>query len=298
MDNFIQKILPVIVIFFLGYILKSIKLFTKENGSTLLKISFYVTLPALTFISIAQTELVSTYFFLPFLSIIVVGITFLLAYLMGKKLNLSRKTFGTFLVGSMIMNTGFTLPFVVAAYGEKGLAIYTFYDLGNSLLIFTFIYYQAIKFGGNESSKIPIRKIFLLPPIWGLLVGVIFNILKISIYPTVEATFKAIGTPTIFLMMFSLGIYFNPHLKNLPKILFVLTIRIIVGFFLGLMIVNIFNFSGLIKTLVILFSAAPVGYNTLIFSNLEKLDEEFAASIVSISLLLGIIYIPLILFYL
>jgi predicted Na+-dependent transporter len=36
-----------------------------------------------------------------------------------------------------------------------------------------------------------------------------------------------------------------------------------------------------------------VGYNTLTFSSLAKLDVEFASSLVSVSVLLGLIYTPI-----
>ncbi|OPX26974.1 MAG: hypothetical protein B1H06_05145 [Candidatus Cloacimonas sp. 4484_143] len=51
MNGFWSKVIPIIIIFFLGYFLKKIKLFTSSTADTLLKIVFYVTLPALTFLS-------------------------------------------------------------------------------------------------------------------------------------------------------------------------------------------------------------------------------------------------------
>ncbi|MBT5420802.1 MAG: hypothetical protein HOK80_07910, partial [Candidatus Cloacimonetes bacterium] len=51
MEGFWSKVIPIIIIFFLGYFLKKIKLFGSSTADTLLKIVFYVTLPALTFFS-------------------------------------------------------------------------------------------------------------------------------------------------------------------------------------------------------------------------------------------------------
>jgi len=184
------------------------------------------------------------------------------------------------------------MPFVIAAFGDAGLTIYTFFDLGNVFLIFSFIYYQAIKYGEYGNSKIPLKKFLLLPPIWGLVLGTIFNLAGWKINPVAENFLSVIGEPTVFLMLLSLGIYFHPKPKNMKKIIAVLVIRIGLGFFIGLAIVTMFQFSGILRTLIILFCAAPVGYNTLVFSSLEKLDDEFAASIVSVSLLAGILYIP------
>jgi len=297
MDSFWSKVIPIIIIFFLGYFLKKIKLFCSNTADTLLKIVFYVTLPALTFLSGSTAELSLKFFYLPIIAIAVVLIIFSVSFPISKKFNLPKATQGTFLVGTLIMNTGFTLPFVLAAYGNQGLAIYTIFDFGNTLMIFTFAYYFAIKFGKNEHRKIS-KKFLLLPPIWGLIFGIIFNLLKFELHPTALNFLEIVGKPTIFLVILSLGIYFSPKVTNLGKMLTVFSIRIGLGFLLGLLAVNILNIEGIMRTLIIIFCGAPVGYNTLIFASLEELDKEFAASLVSISLLLGIIYVPLLIYFL
>jgi len=40
-------------------------------------------------------------------------------------------------------------------------------------------------------------------------------------------------------------------------------------------------------------AAAPVGYTTLTYSFLENLDMEFAASLISFSIIMGMIFVPL-----
>ncbi len=298
MDGFWSKVIPIIIIFFLGYGLKKIKLFNSDTADTLLKIVFYVTLPALTFLSGSTAELSLKFFYLPIIAIAVVLIIFSISYPISKRFNLPNATRGTFLVGTLIMNTGFTLPFVLAAYGNQGLAIYTIFDFGNTLMIFTFVYYFAIKFGGKEKSTIPIKKFLLLPPIWALVLGIIFNLLKFELHPTAFNLFDIVGKPTIFLMILSLGIYFSPRITNLGKMLTVFSLRIGLGFILGFLAVNLLNIEGIMRTLIVIFCGAPVGYNTLVFASLEELDKEFAASLVSISLLLGIVYVPLLIYFL
>ncbi len=297
LENFWSKVIPIIIIFFLGFSLKKIKLFNSSTADTLLKISFYVTLPSLTFLSGATAELDLKFILLPFIAIITMLLIGLISAPIAKLFKMPPATHGSFYVGTLIMNTGFTLPFVIAAFGNQGLAIYTIFDLGNSLMIFTFAYYFAIKYGNNSSSGIPFKKFLLLPPIWGLILGIVFNLLKIELPATAVNFFETVGRPTIFLVIFSLGLYFHPHIFNLGKMFTVFGLRIGVGMFLGWTFATILGFEGIIKTLVIVFCGAPVGYNTLVFASLEGMDKEFAASLVSISLLLGIIYVPLLLFW-
>jgi hypothetical protein len=297
MTQFYEKLIPVIVIFFLGFSLKKLGIFQKEDGDRFLKLAFHVTLPAITFLAISNVHLKLEFIYLPFIAMINVFIVYFVALLAAKRFHFTKAARGTYLIAAMIMNTGFTLPFLIAAFDKQGLALYTIFDFGNVLLIFTFIYYVAIRHGKDSSAKIDLKKFLHLPPLWGLVLGFIFNIANLPI-PTIANNFLDIlGSPTIPLIMISLGIYFSPKLIHLDKISSVLFIRIGIGFLLGLAFVNILDLQGIIRAVVIVCSAAPVGYNTLVFASLEELDKEFAASLVSFSILLGIFYIPVLIFF-
>ena len=296
MYEFLSKIVPVVLVFFIGFFLKRIKVLHYENGDLLLKIVFNLTLPALVFISVAEIELSINYIFLPLIAALIILLNFSVAFLFCNKLQLPNTTRGTFIIGSMIMNTGFVLPFILARYGNESLAIYTIFDFGNMLMIFTFGYFIAMRFGKNGNLKIDLRKFLKLPPIWALLLGLVFNFMNWEISPMTQNIFEMIGTPTVFLTMLALGCYFHPHLKNLPHIVLVLSIRILGGLAFGILLSNLFGLEDMLRKVVIICSSAPVGYNTLVLSSLENLDKEFAASLVSISLILGIIYVPVLMF--
>jgi malate permease and related proteins len=64
------------------------------------------------------------------------------------------------------------------------------------------------------------------------------------------------------------------------------------GMFLGLLLIYLFGLDGITRYVVILATATPIGYNTLTFSSIEKLDTEFAAALISVSILISMIYIP------
>jgi len=90
-----------------------------------------------------------------------------------------------------------------------------------------------------------------------------------------------------------LGLYFDPSLNNLGKALIGIFIRMGLGLGIGIALAAIFGLSGISRTVVIVNSALPIGFNTLIFANLENMDREFAATMVSISIFIALFYIPL-----
>lgn len=295
MDAFFLKIIPLILAFFLGVFIKQMKLMQKEDAGIILKLVLTATLPALTLLSILKVQLKAELLYLPFTAQVVVYSIYGIAWWVGKKLKLPQTTFGAFLVGCMIMNTGFSLPFFQARFEMEGFARASLFDIGNSFLIFTFVYYNAIKYGANgHSGKIDWVKFAKLPPLWGLLIGLTIRALNLQM-PELGMNFlNLVGQPTSPLIMIALGLVFEPRLKRLGAVLTAIFIRMGIGLFLGWLLTVIFGIQGMTRTIIIASSSTPIGFNTLIFSNLENLDREFAASMVSISILIALPYLPLI----
>lgn len=295
MYNFLLiKILPVILIFVLGYFLRRIHLLTRENGDLFLKVVFYISLPALIVLSIIDIELSVDFIYLPFIAVSIIAITYGIAYLFGRLLHLQKLSLGVFLIGSMIINVGFILPFVIVTYGDEGLARISLFDFGNGLLVYTFVYYIAHKYGTEEKSrKMVLKKIVGSMPLWAILLAVSFNLSNTQLPLVVNNFLELMGAMTIPLIMLSLGVYFSPKIEKFAPLVLAIIIRMGFGLLLGFLFVNLFNLEGLTRTIILLGSAAPVGYNTLTFSSLENLDKEFAASLISFSIIIGIIFIPL-----
>lgn len=297
MNPFIEKIIPLILAFFAGIIFKSLKLLSKDDAPVLLRLVLTVTLPALTIIAIANVVLVADMIYIPFLAIAVVFIMYFISGLAGRLVPMPRATFGSFLVGTMIMNTAYSLPFFAAAFGNEGLARATLFDIGNTMMIFTFTYYNAIKYGDNShTDKVDMRKFLRLPPLWAMLIAFAWKGTGLQLHPLAFSFLNLIGQPTIPLVMIALGLYFEPKLNNLGKALLAVFIRMGIGLGIGLLLAMIFGLEGITRTVVIVNSALPIGFNTLIFANLENMDREFAATCVSISIFIALFYIPLLIY--
>ncbi len=293
MNPFIQKIIPLILAFFLGVGFKYLKLLKKDDATVLLRFVLTVSLPALTILSISRVQLGAEMIFIPISAMLVVFAMYGISGATGRLLKLPKTTFGSFLVGTMIMNTSYALPFFLARYENEGLARATLFDMGNTFLIFTFTYYNAIKYGdSSKGDHIDWNKFLKLPPLWAMIAAFAFKAMNVSLPPLSVEFLNLIGQPTTPLIMIALGLYFEPMLKNLGKAFLAVFIRMGLGLGLGLLLAMIFGLEGITRTVVIVTSATPVGFNTLIFANLENMDKEFAATMVSISILIALFYLP------
>lgn len=197
------------------------------------------------------------------------------------------------------MNSGFILPFVGAYYGDKGFSRAVLFDIGNIFFIYTFIYFIAVKHGENKSlsGKEIMMKFVYMPPLWAFVLGIIFVYFRIPIHDTINQFLSYASAPVIPIIMMSIGLMFSPKLQNISQAFFIILIRMGIGFFIGLCITKIIAFDIVAKKIIIAGFSAPCGYNTLIFSSLENLDEKLAATVVSISTIIGIFTVPLIFYF-
>ena len=293
MKPFIEKIFPLFLAFFIGIAAKHLKLLSKKDAPTLLKTVLNLSLPAVAILAINRMVLKLELIFIPISAVIIVFGIYFVTTGIGRFLSLPKATFGSFLVGTLVANSAFALPFLAAAHGDQGLAMASLFDIGNSIMIFTFIYHQAVKYGDSaHSGKINWGKFLKMPPLWGMALALILKGFKVQ-FPVFAVNFlELMGSPTVPLVMIALGLYFEPSFKKLEYALLAVFIRMGLGLSIGFALAYLFGLSGLIKTVVISCSALPIGFNTLIFADIENLDREFAATEVSISMIVAMFMIP------
>lgn len=295
MSGLLLKIVPVVLLFLLGVVLRRIGLFSKSNADLFLKLFFHVALPALILLSVPRLDLSLKVVALPLMAASINFITYGIAYLAARRFDLDRQVFGVFLIGAVIMNTGFTFPFILSAYGPEGMAFATLFDFGNATVVLSFVYYLACRYGGdcNRGSLALLKKFLASSPLMALGIAVLLNLAGVGLPAVANEFLKILGAMTAPLMMLSLGIYFNPRLCRAGPLAAVIIIRMLVGLLLGAACVVLFNLHGLAMAIVLILSSAPAGINTLTFATMENLDGDFAASVVSYSTLIGLVLIPL-----
>jgi malate permease and related proteins len=297
-DQLLSKVLPVILTFGLGFFLKKGKVFTHDNAEILLKLVFYISLPALIFFSIVKATLSFDLVYIPIICMVVVLVTLPIVYSVGRRFHLPGPSLGAFVVGPMIMNTTFVVPFLLSTYGQKAIAILSIFDIGNNIMIYTIVYYCANRYRASKQSESALKIIARSPLLYALFFGLILNATKAPL-PSISLNFfQGLGDMTTPLVMLSLGIYFNPTLVRIGPTFSSITIRIAIGFLVALLLTFLFGIKGLNRVVVLVACSAPLGFTTLTFSVIAGLDTEFAASCVSYSILIGLITTPLLIFFL
>lgn len=291
----ISETLPLILVFFTAFTLKKIKFLSSHDGSVLLKVVFYFGAPALIFQSILRVDLDTNTALLSILPPIVVAVG-LLATMVIRKValpKLSSKTFGALLLGAVIMNTGFLIPFVENLYGADGVARLSIIDAFNGILVFTLIYAIAVKIGNDKpDGKFIAKKLLLTPPVWALILAFIVKAFELTPPATISESLALVARMVSPMLLIAVGLKFTPKIKKPALLAVPVLLRMVLGFAVGYLFVKLFGIQGITAEIAILTSMAPIGFNSVTFSELENLDEEFAASQLSVSVFLAILLIP------
>ena len=97
------------------------------------------------------------------------------------------------------------------------------------------------------------------------------------------------------LILIALGIFFSMSFGQLRLVGLALVIRMGLGFAFGLGFALLVGLEGPTLAVVALCSAAPIGFTALTFASMAKLDMELTTTAVSLSILVGLVYVPLLL---
>lgn len=297
MSEIANNILPLIMVFFLGHLSKRLGLLDKDNADLLLKLFFYVALPALVLLSIPQISLTVDLLSLPLIAIAMILASYFVALLSRRRFHLERQSLGVFLVGSIVFNGAFAYPFIFVTYGEQGMGIAYLFDFGNAIIAFSLAYYLACRYGtSNYTSAGLFKKFFLSPPLLALVIAIILNLSEVKLPEFSLEFLRILSNMTTPLVMLALGIYFNHRIVKGGPLLTVIGIRIFGGLLLGYALVSLFGLSGMSKSVVLIMAVCPSGMNTLTYASMENLDKEFAASIISYTTIISMSMFPLMIY--
>jgi predicted permease len=297
MLDIIIKLAPIFFFIALGRILKKTGFANRDHGDFLLKFVFFVTLPAMVLLKLPQVPLPPDKAFLPLISITVNLGCLLAVWLATLRLPLEATTRGVMMVGVMVINSVFMYPFILAGFGDAGFADAILFDFGNAVMTATVTYLIAFRYGADRrTSCTMLARLARSPMSWALAAAVAMNIASITLPALIARCLEPIGQMTSPLILISLGIFFAPKWAGLKPAVLTVVIRMGLGPVLGVSIAALAGLEGTTFWVVSLCCAAPVGFVTLTFASLAELNTEFASSVLSLSIFVGIVYIPLLMY--
>lgn len=297
MSAFETTMISILVMIFLGYILKRIDLLKSGDVETLNKLVINIAMPCMIFKSLygANLSILPKLAIMPTIglgtSVIIGGIVFLLC----KFKDMDKVKTWTLITIVTMGNTAFLgFPVILGIYGNPGLLIAIFSDVASVIFFLILSFVLMIVFGGSIKSAI--KKIATFPPLWALILGISCNLsgLAIGLIPTNIVGY--LSGAAIPLIMISLGLSLNlSGLKwNAKAIGFTSIVKLAIYPAIALILVHLIGLHDLQYTIAIIEAAMPSGMLTLVLALNYKLDVRMTSDCIFSNNLFSLISIPII----
>jgi auxin efflux carrier (AEC) len=294
--NSTETILAIILLILIGYLAKKIGLLKPEDSLTLNKIVINIAIPSLIFLAMFNADLSNLKLLLPITLICIItgSLCGLLVYIFSRARGYSKKTRWTLVGTSTLFNSGFLgYPVVLGIFGATGLVRAVFYDMGSTILFLSLGIFFILIFGGKYTSII--KRTVLFPPLWGIILGILANILHLTPGFIPLDVLKYLSGAAIPMIMISLGLSLEAgDLKNyFGAASFVTLTRLIISPMIAVLMVYILGLHGLEGTVTVVEAGMPSAMLSLVLAASYDLDINAAAACIFLSTVVSMITLPI-----
>lgn len=290
------QLVPVFAGVAAGHLLVRTGVATREHGRFLFVFTFYVCVPGLVFGAVATATLTPQMAALPVAALLAVSAGYAVGRLVSRNLQMAGPRLAVFLMACMIVNTAFTLPFIQARLGADGIARLLAFDIVNTGLVLTWVYLIAARANPQPSSNgVPWSKLLTSTPLWGFVGGLVVNLAELRVPAPVQDVATVFGAPTSFLLTIGIGMLLGFEPDELRLGVRAIATRLVTSLLIGGAVIAAFGLDGVERAVLLALCVAPIGFNTVTFAALENLDVRLATGTASLSLLAGLVLVPVVL---
>ena len=189
----------------------------------------------------------------------------------------------------------FAYPVILATLGDAALAQAILFDLGQTTLTLTALYALAVWHGAQTSRRHSALHRFLFsPPLWALACILMLKVLEFRLPAWLRELLMPVHLTTTPLasLVLGLSISFSAVRGVLSLALFGVIVRMGGGLLLGFAAAYLLHLTGIERAVVILVAGMPSAVTAVIFAAETGLDEDLVASIVALSIGVGVALLP------
>lgn len=276
----------------LGFVLKKVGVFRKEDFKVLSNIVLKITLPAAIITSFADMQIDLT-----MLSLLLLGfgggvVYMLAAFLLNLRSTRQKRAFEVLQLPGY--NIGcFSMPFIQSFLGPVGVIATSLFDAGNAIVVLGGSYGVAstIKAGKGLSFKRLFTALLKSVPFMCYVVMIILNLAKLKLPDPVVSIVGAFSSANAFCAMLMIGIGFEitADRSQLGRIFKIVALRYGIAALLALAFYHLLPFSLEIRQTLVILAFSPVGSAVPAFT--EELGEDvgLSSAINSVSIVISIV---------
>lgn len=293
-------VLPAFIIFGAGYIGQKLLKLDIKSVSTM---ALYLMLPFLTFDTFYSNELNMEYLYMFLLSILLTILLIIITFIIGKMIKADKAHMSAIMLGTVFPNSGnYGAPIALFAFGATAFNYAIIIMIIHSLIQTTIGIFIA-SYGSERSTTIKeaLMNVVKMPVLYGVVLGILFQLLHIELPPTIIEGVSLLGAASIPTVMLILGMQLT-EIKSqkfdYKYINAVTGIRMIISPLAAVLLVSFFPINDLLKNVFILLAAMPVAVNTTILAVQFDTKPNFVSFTTLITTLVSLLTIPLTLYLL
>lgn len=294
MAVFYQVMLPVLLIFFSGYVVQK---WQQLNLRALSTLAIYILSPCLVFRTFYQTPIDLQYAYMVLFSISLLAGLILLNKLYALWRKHSPNVESGLILSSAFMNSGnYGVPVILFAYGEAGFHYaVSFMVLQSILMNFVGVYYAA---RGQAGVGVAIRLVFKMPATYAAALAILFQTAHIQLPEQFYGAIDLVADATIPVVMLILGMQLaDLRLKKLhwETIGFGVVARMFVSPLLAVLLLSWMPIEPLLKKVLIVSSAMPSAATTVMYAVQFDAEPDLVSSITLVTTLMSIVTLSVLL---
>lgn len=285
MTDILNVVLPTFIVILVGFLFGKL---SKIDLSSIVDLLFWVGLPALAFTSMLDKKIVLADAGKVWASALIVmagcGIA---AWIMFRILK--QKHSGVYLP-IMIMNTvNIPFPIISLLYGQEGIFAAVLFYIPNVFAIYSL----GIIILSRKDWKNGLKELTKVPAIYAVVIAFTLNLLNVKVPDLILRPVNLIATMVIPLMLLILGFKLaSVKISSLSTTLVASVIRLGVGLALGFAVVELFDLTGILRTVVIFEAAMPGAVNTSLLAMKYDNESELVSSVVFLTTIASLVMIP------
>jgi hypothetical protein len=291
-SNINEQFLLSLSIIFLGYFLKKVGIFKKEDSEGISRVVLNITLPCLILATIPKISLNSTLLLLPLICISVGFLYLLIGFFLFRPSTGNPKERGLNTMALLGYNIGlFAFPLIEGIFGVEGLQVIAMFDLGNAFVIFGMAFFMGSYFSlmGKEDQKIDsryiLKKLASNIPLIAYIVSISLALTTTSIPTFPLSIIEIIASANRAIVLLMIGITMNIEFdkKYWGAIWKVLLTRYGFGIGIGVALFVFLPFGTFINGIILISLILPIGASIIPYSVLFEFDKDLAGFLVNVT---------------
>jgi predicted permease len=279
----------------IGVALRTTGMLTAEDARPLNTVLLWVALPALIFSAVHRSDLDPAYAMLPAIGWMVVLVGLALAWGLTRLLKLKGPTAGAFILVAVFGNTAYMgYPVAQALLGDAGLVRAIISDVfGNTAAVISLGTLIASHYGAHDVKVHPLKEILTFPPFIALAAALLLH--SVSVPVVVTGWLDALGRLVVPMIMISVGLTLKPralrgHFAH-ASIVAAVKLLVLPALALGLALLLLPDPAS--QRIAVLEAGVPTMMLIMIMGLRFKLDTDFIASAILLTMTGAVLTIPL-----